>query len=217
MAPPPARLAGYAFFAFVLLQIPCFMMETSRSPSGFVVISPIEVTAAEITDHYPSALPVMQGLLFPGTWVRNCLSRYLLCLWKERNLGACDSHSGNLWNWDYVLLRTQLPQLVSLLNDPKEFPQRLWISLGCAVIFLTGMFSLVTRVRMAVIGFLILAYGLVMGNLVPLPPGVMMAFLVSYAAFSSGPAAPVQKPRIQGVDSQGSDKKGSARALKKRA
>lgn len=159
-ANPTERIAGLAFFAFILLQVPFFLVESDLAASGMVLLSPLQVTAANLARTFPGAADAVALLLVPGAWVREAVSPLIVCNFRSHGRGPCDLQRGRLWDLDYVLRGVNLPLLVQLLGSGGLAPATP-ILYGSTMIVVSAAFSLVYSVKTAVAGFALLAYGVV--------------------------------------------------------
>lgn len=107
----PLPAAGWAFFAFVLFQVPAFMAQTKLTREGYNLLSPLQIAAANLATTYPPSAPVMTNLLVPGTWTRDALSPYIRCAFKPRDRTPCTLERERLTSWAYVVQRTHLASL----------------------------------------------------------------------------------------------------------
>lgn len=238
-ATPVERVAGLAFFAFTLMQVTFFIVDSDLSASGLVLLSPLQVSAANLARQFPAAFHYIDDVLVPGAWVREALSPYLKCQFKTSWKGPCEQQRAHLSDLSYVRNGTNLPLLVELL-DSEGIGAQQYIVYGCSMIVLSALFSLYYSVKTAVVGFILLGYGIYAGNHIPLPPIVMVAFLCVYAGFnlaearggasvkqlkqraaagkgSGAAAASGQKPPQRGSSSKGGSGSSSARKQRGRA
>lgn len=184
-AAPTERIAGLAFFAFTMLQISFFVVDSDLSASGIILMSPMQVTAANLAKQLPQAFHYIDDTLVPGGWVRESLSPYIRCQFKSGGKGPCVKERQRLFDMEYVRNGTNLPLLVELLETQGLASQQ-FIVYGCSLIVLSALFSLYYSVKTAVLGFVLLGYGIYEGNHIPLPPMVFVAFLCIYAGFQLG-------------------------------
>ncbi|KAF6253489.1 hypothetical protein COO60DRAFT_1703790 [Scenedesmus sp. NREL 46B-D3] len=184
-AAPTERLAGYAFFLFTLVQVPFFVVESNLSPTGMIMLSPLQVTAANLAKTFPDLAPMLQYALVPGGWMREALSPLIRCRYLSGVKGSCTAEQARLFDLQHIIKANNLPLLEELLQS-NTVRQQTALVYGCAMIVVSALFSVVYSVKTAVLGFLLLGYGMVQGDHVPLPPVVLTAFLCVYAGFNLG-------------------------------
>lgn len=158
-AAPIERIAGLAFFAFTMLQVSFFVVDSDLSASGIILMSPMQVTAANLAKQLPQAFHYIDDTLVPGGWVRESLSPYIRCQFKTGGKGPCDTERQRLFDIQYVRNGTNLPLLVELLETQGLAAQQ-FIVYGCSLIVLSALFSLYYSVKTAVLGFVLLGYGI---------------------------------------------------------
>lgn len=173
------RVARMCFFAFILLQTPCLMIETPEAASKVSMVSPLQVAMGSLLIRMPEASDFAHLMLFPGTWVKEALVPYLMCLYQTP--GQCEQDS--LLDTMTVFRANKLALLVDLVSGITK--GRIYVEVGCAVISIAGFASLAAPIKMATLGFVVLGWGLYQSKIVPLPPGVLLAFLSSYSGFNS--------------------------------
>jgi hypothetical protein len=108
---------------------------------------------------------------------------YGLCLYQTPT--QCDA--GSLLDVPRVMRATDLGLTVDLLDGIAS--GRGAVEAGCAIITVAAFASLLRAVKLGTLGFIVLGLGLWLAKIVPLPPGVLLAFLCSYAGFSSAKQA----------------------------
>eukprot|EP00878_Enallax_costatus_P047230 GHUV01057676.1.p1 GENE.GHUV01057676.1~~GHUV01057676.1.p1 ORF type:complete len:165 (-),score=33.79 GHUV01057676.1:178-672(-) len=153
------RIAGIAFFLFTLIQVPFFIVSTPLTDLGFVLLSPLQVTGANLVRNFPALAEPVDMLLLPGGWMRESLSPFLRCQFKTGGKGPCGTYAARLADIDYIKKTNNLPMLVKLLDNGIE--QQPPILYGCTLIVVSALFSLYYTVKTAVLGFLLLAWGVV--------------------------------------------------------
>lgn len=158
-ASPTERIAGVAFFVFVLIQVPFFVVNTPLSSHGFVMLSPLQVTAADFVRRFPDINQAVQLLLVPGGWMRDSLSPFLRCQFQTSGKGPCGTYVAQLHDLEHIKKSNNLPMLVQLLDD--GISNQNFILYGCGSIVISAVFSLFLTVKSAVLGFILLAYGVV--------------------------------------------------------
>jgi hypothetical protein len=156
-ATPVERIAGLAFFAFTMMQVSFVLVDSDLAASGMVLLSPLQVSAANLARQFPQAFHYIDDVLVPGTWVRESLSPYLRCQLMSKD--PCDKQKQRLLDIQYVRNGTNLPLLVELL-DTQGLPAQQYIVYGCSMIVLSALFSLYYSVKTAILGFALLAYGI---------------------------------------------------------
>lgn len=156
-AAPTERIAGIAFFAFTLIQVPFFIVNTSLADLGFVLLSPLQVTGANLVRNFPALAEPAEMLLLPGGWVRESLSPFLRCQFNTSGKGPCGIYAARLADIAYIKKVNNLPMLVKLLDNGMD--QQTPILYGCTMIVVSALFSLYYTVKTAVAGFLMLAWG----------------------------------------------------------
>eukprot|EP00882_Tetradesmus_deserticola_P011014 GHRQ01011649.1.p1 GENE.GHRQ01011649.1~~GHRQ01011649.1.p1 ORF type:complete len:177 (+),score=43.51 GHRQ01011649.1:1000-1530(+) len=159
-AAPTERLAGYAFFLFTLMQVPYVVIESDLSHSGMFMLSPLQVTAANLAKTFPDRAPMLQYALVPGGWMREALSPLVRCLYLSGAKGPCSAERARLFDLQHIIKANNLPLLVELLhsNTVRQQPALVY---GCAMIVVSALFSLFYSVKSAVLGFLLLGYGMI--------------------------------------------------------
>jgi hypothetical protein len=164
-ADPTERIAGLAFFAMTLLQLTFFIVDSDLAGSGIVLLSPAQVTAASLAQQFPALHHYMDDVLVPGTWVRESLAPYIQCQFKTGAKGPCEQQTARLMDLQYVRNGTNLPLLIELLDGP-GIPAQPFIVYGSYMIVLSALFSLYYTVKSALLGFVLLGYGIyaVSGN-----------------------------------------------------
>ncbi|WIA12603.1 hypothetical protein OEZ85_006260 [Tetradesmus obliquus] len=155
------------------------------SSNGMFVLSPLQVTAANLAKTFPDHAPMLQYALVPGGWMREGLSPFVRCQYLSGGKGPCTEQTARLFDLQYIMKANNLPLLVELLQSNSVRQQTL-ILYGCALIVVSALFSLYYSVKSAVLGFLLLGYGMIQGDHIPLPPIVLTAFLCVYAGFNLG-------------------------------
>lgn len=158
-ATPVERVAGLAFFAFTLMQVAFFIVDSDLAASGLVLLSPLQVSAANLARQFPAAFHYIDDVLVPGTWVREALSPYIKCQFNSGGKGPCEQQRARLGDLQYVRNGTNLPLLVELLESEGIGAQQ-YIVYGCSMIVLSALFSLYYSVKTAVVGFILLGYGI---------------------------------------------------------
>ncbi|KAI8472951.1 MAG: hypothetical protein J3K34DRAFT_457547 [Monoraphidium minutum] len=188
-AGPSERIAGLSFLLFTLMQVPYFSMHNT-TVSGWpptVLLSPLQVTAANIAEYVPEAAPYAAAALLPGAWLREAVTPLLRCRLASRG-GECAREQRVLWDFERVRRRVQLPNLVKLVTS-KDFRGGDALSAGCALVTLSAALALLVTVKSAVAGFALVAAGIMQGGHAALPPAVLVAFLVIYSGFGLGERA----------------------------
>lgn len=168
-ATPTERIAGLAFFAFTVLQVAFFIVESDLSSSGLIMLSPLHVAGANLAKQYPQIMPYVDDVLVPGAWVRESLSPYIACQFKSGGKGPCEKERSHLLDLQYARNGTNLPLLVELLQGGRLASQQP-IVYGSSMIVLSALFSLYYSVKTAVLGFLLLGYGIYEVRPVPAAP-----------------------------------------------
>eukprot|EP00879_Flechtneria_rotunda_P018376 GHRR01019275.1.p1 GENE.GHRR01019275.1~~GHRR01019275.1.p1 ORF type:complete len:194 (+),score=38.65 GHRR01019275.1:218-799(+) len=160
---PTERIAGIAFFLFTLIQVPYFALDVSRSQDtahGLVLLSPLQVTAAQVAKTFPSTRPVLEYALLPGGWMRENLTPYIRCMFKTSGK-ACRSERAKLTDLQHAQRANNLPVLVKLL-DSNSTPQQWALVYGSALTVLSAVFAAAGyTVKTAMIGFALLALGVI--------------------------------------------------------
>jgi hypothetical protein len=141
------------------MQVPYFVAETSLSSSGIVLLSPLQVTTANLARTLPQQQHIIEWLLIPGAWTRESLSPLVVCKLQTKG-GACKQQQTRLLDLDYVRRGANLPLIVKLL-DSGELAQQQPILYGSTMIVISSLFSLIYSVKTAVLGFALLAFGVV--------------------------------------------------------
>jgi type III secretory pathway component EscS len=159
-AAPTERLAGYAFFLFTLVQVPFFVVESNLSSNGMIMLSPLQVTAANLAKTFPDHAPMLQYALVPGGWMREALSPFIRCQYLSSGKGPCTAEKAKLFDLQHIIKANNLPLLVELLQS-NTLRQQTAILYGCAMIVVSALFSLYYSVKTAVLGFVLLAYGMI--------------------------------------------------------
>jgi hypothetical protein len=159
-AAPTERLAGYAFFVFTLVQVPFFVVETNLSPNGVLMLSPLQVTTANLAKNFPDHAPMLQYALVPGGWMREALSPFIRCQYLSSGKGPCTAEKARLFDLQHIIKANSMPLLVELLQS-NTLSQQTAILYGCAMIVVSALFSLYYSVKTAVLGFVLLAYGMI--------------------------------------------------------
>jgi hypothetical protein len=159
-AAPTERLAGYAFFLFTLVQVPFFVVESNLSSNGMIMLSPLQVTAANLAKNFPDHAPMLQYALVPGGWMREALSPFIRCQYLSSGKGPCTAEKARLSDLQHIMKANNLPLLVELLQS-NTVREQTAILYGCAMIVVSALFSLYYSVKTAVLGFLMLAYGMI--------------------------------------------------------
>jgi len=119
----------------------------------------MQVTAANLAKQLPQAFHYIDDTLVPGGWVRESLSPYIRCQFKSGGKGPCVKERQRLFDMEYVRNGTNLPLLVELLETQGLASQQ-FIVYGCSLIVLSALFSLYYSVKTAVLGFVLLGYGI---------------------------------------------------------
>ncbi|GBF99247.1 hypothetical protein Rsub_11772 [Raphidocelis subcapitata] len=186
-AGPSERVAGLAFLAFTLMQVPYLAMRNTTITGwpSVMALSPLQITAAKIAAGAPGAEPALEALLLPGTWLRECLSPLLRCK-LETSGGACERETRLLSDWARVRRRVQLPSLVKLVEGRDFARGGEALVYGSALISLSAALSAVVTVKSAALGFVLLGFGAIQGGHQLLPPGLLTAVLCVYAGFNLG-------------------------------
>lgn len=210
-ATPTERVAGLAFFLFTLFQVPYFVVETDLAPPGLIVLSPLQVTAAQMARTAPGLQPYIEAVLLPGAWLRDGLSAFIRCQYRSSGQGPCDAQRARLTDLAFVRSKADLPLLVRLL-DGRGIEQQTAITYGCGLIAVSAAFSLVASIKTALAGFLLIGYGVTQGNHIPLPPGVLIAFLAVYAGFNLGELRGNARAAAAARPSRQQEREGAARA-----
>lgn len=186
-AGPSERTAGLAFLLFTIMQVPYFAMKntTVSSWGTMVLLSPLQVTAANVVAHFPAAAPAMEAALLPGAWFREALTPLVRCHFAGAPGSDCDREQRLLFDFERVRRRVQLQTLVKIVQSP-DFRGAEALSSGCALITLSSLFALVVTVKSSVAGFALVAAGVMQGAHQPLPPAILVAFLCVYSGFQLG-------------------------------
>jgi hypothetical protein len=158
-ADPTERIAGLAFFAITMLQLTFFIVDSDLAASGIVLLSPAQITAASLAKQLPALHHYMDDVLVPGTWVRESLAPYIQCQFKTGVKGPCEQQTARLLDLQYVRNGTNLPLLIELLDGP-GIPAQPFIVYGSYMIVLSALFSLYYTVKSALLGFVLLGYGI---------------------------------------------------------
>lgn len=158
-ATPVERIAGLAFFAFTFMQVAFFVVDSGLSASGLIMLSPLQVSAANLARQFPQAFHYIDDVLVPGAWVRESLSPYIQCQFKTGAKGPCEQQRSRLFDLQYVRNGTNLPLLVELVETEGIAAQQ-YVVYGCSMIVLSALFSLYYSVKTAVLGFVLLGYGI---------------------------------------------------------
>lgn len=158
-ASPTERVAGCAFFLFTLLQVPYFIVDTNLAPHGMLELSPLQVTVANLAKTFPSHTSVLEYVLVPGGWVRGPLSYFIRCQFKTGGKGLCDAERARVTDLEFVI-KNNLPIMVKLL-ETEGMSQQMPILYGSTMIVVASIFSLYYSVKTAVLGFALLAFGVV--------------------------------------------------------
>lgn len=99
-ATPTERVAGIAFACFTLLQVPFFGVETPTVPGGLLLLSPLQMAAANAANAFPDAAPALEAALIPGAWMRESLSPFLRCVHAcAVSLHGCARMCVRVKNW----------------------------------------------------------------------------------------------------------------------
>lgn len=159
-ATPTERIAGIAFFFFVLIQVPFFVVDTPLSAHGLVLLSPLQVTAANLARNFPDFDEAVELLLVPGGWLRDSLSPYLRCQFQTSGRGPCASYAAKLHDLAHVKRSNNLKLLVNILNNNGVAYQGP-ILYGSTMIVVSALFSVYYTVKTAIVGFAVLGYGVV--------------------------------------------------------
>eukprot|EP00877_Chromochloris_zofingiensis_P008995 jgi/Chrzof1/4349/Cz14g09200.t1 len=183
------RVAGIGFFIIVLLQVPCFVLQTHK---GSKAVSPLEITAAHLASHLPHLRQFADAVLIPGIWFREGVAAYLRCKYNAGLNAPCSTEVQHLKDVNWIKSRNSLNVVQQLLQAMRS-GQAVPITYGCGIIVMSALFSLVHGVKLAVVGVLLLGYGIVSGNHTPLPPAIMMLFLCVYSGFQLGEGGAEQR------------------------
>jgi hypothetical protein len=159
-AAPTERLAGYAFFLFTLVQVPFFVVESNLSANGLIMLSPLQVTTANLAKTLPDHAPMLQYVLVPGGWMREGLSPFIRCQYQSGGKGPCTTEKARLFDVQYIKKANNLPLLVELLQS-NSVRQQTAVLYGCTLIVVSALFSLYYSVKTAVLGFVLLGYGMI--------------------------------------------------------
>lgn len=179
----PQEYARWAFFAFVMVQTPTFMQFTSVSPKGVVFFSPLQFAAAVVYEKIPESKPFCELLLLPGTWVQQGFVKYYGCLIKEKKWSSDKCDHSALSDISVLLDRTELSFLVTFANAP-ELKEKEWLALGCLLAVVAAFACVFVPVKASFVAFIILGYVVWQTDLIALPPGIMMVFLVTFGMFN---------------------------------
>lgn len=110
--------------------------------------------------HHSARRPTLRTLCVSASSQNQVLSPYLRCkLLTEGPSAPCSQESARLTDLGYVRGGTNLPLLVELLQSNGLAAQQ-FIVYGCSMIVLSALFSLYYSVKTAVVGFVLLGYGI---------------------------------------------------------
>lgn len=221
-----------SFLLFTIMQVPYMAVRntTVAGAPSMILLSPLQITAATFADRWPQVTPYAENVLGPGAWVREAVTPLLRCKFVSRG-GPCERELSNLWDMQRVKRRVQLPTLVKVVTSP-DFRADDALSAGAALVTISAALAPIVTVKSAIFGFLIFAYGIVMGAHTPLPPGVLVAFLCAYAGFGLGEGREKRQLETEArrrqareerakaaaeLQKQATPSKGKAKAVKRRA
>jgi len=199
-----------AFFAFVLFQVPGFMLETPSTTASISILSPLQVSAANMANTFPASRDAMEAVLLPGAWVRDALSPYIRCKYKSNFKAPCNLEYGRMFQRDYVGATANLQLLQRIIKSRDMKGQAAPIIYGCSMITVSAAFALVYSVKTAVVGFGLVAYGVIKGGFGALPPAIMMAFLCLYSGFQLG-GRPEEKEDTSSGEHKSKESKSTAK------
>jgi hypothetical protein len=171
--------SSYSCLSFPLLPLPqpagCFhMMHVAATHTAAFMSTPActpQPAHPDTSDTPPAICPPQ---------IKEALVPYATCMWKTP--GQCDQDT--LLDVHTVFQGNKLHQLVDIVHESLTVGKQ-WIECGCAIIVMAAFGSLVRPMRLSVLGFVILGWGLYTSKIVPLPSGVLLAFLCSYSGFNS--------------------------------
>jgi hypothetical protein len=175
MAPRPSpaeRLAGLAFIAFTLMQVPFLVLhsELVPGPSKLLPLAPLQVTAASLAQRLgPRSHLYLTDVLTPGAWVTGALSPFLRCALLghgaagsdagSSSWGRCSVQRSRLLDLQFARAQVRLPLLLALLEGRALGAGQQFVVYGSGLVVLSALFSLYYSVRSAVVGFLLLGAG----------------------------------------------------------
>lgn len=203
MAVSTDLMAACSLVTFMALQIPFFIVHTPNSPSGMLPLSPLQVMCGNLARSYPKFGPYAEAALLPGTWVSFALRPYLVCLHTHGlRSNLCEREASHLSDVARLHKRTNLPRLVATI-EAASFEERPALTYGSSLIVLSSVFSLITTIKTALVGYALLVYGIFKGGHDPMPPLVLTAFLVVYTVLGLGEKKQARAGQPQQQQQQG--------------
>jgi hypothetical protein len=177
----PQSISRVAFLLFVLLQTPCFVLP---GPHGKAVpMSPLQLSVSWSMTNYEGSIEYLRPLLVPGTWMREAVVPYVQCVIV---LGRPQCKKALSQLIDFQRLAPFMEPTVGLDVFEQHIKQyHNAILVGSGVVTIAGLLSAYVPVRLSLLGFAMMLFGIIQEQRTPLPPFFFMAVLVALSVFAS--------------------------------